>query len=145
MIRWVPVLMLLVVALPAAANDWVVDARIWIDGELSGTPRLVVMADTPASIEVDKGDVAWRMNFVVEPPKADEGAASDAIWVRVGISERVGEEWIFLTDSMLGVRRGATGNFSVVDPEVEIATPRNARLFVEMTVNEAPADDPGQD
>ncbi len=140
MVRWLPIFMLLAAALPAAAENYIVDARIWIDGELSGTPRLVVMPGTPASVEVEQTDVAWRMNVVVEPPGVEEGAATDAIWVRVGISERVGEEWIFLTDSMLGVRRGATGNFSVVEPDVEIATPDNARLFVEMTVNESPAD-----
>lgn len=133
-------LLVLAVALPAAANDYLVEAQVWIDGELSGTPRLLVQPDLPASIEVEQGDVAWRMSVVVESPEAREGAASDAIWVRVGISERVGDEWIFLTDSMLGVRQGATGSFSVVEPAVEIATRENARLFVELTVHEAPGE-----
>ncbi|NKI35828.1 hypothetical protein HFP89_11705 [Wenzhouxiangella sp. XN79A] len=141
MLRWVPLLILLTAALPAVATEYLVESRVWIDGELSGSPRLLVEADRAASIEVEQGDVAWRMSVVVEPPMAEEGAASDAIWVRVGISERIGEEWIFLTDSMLGVRRGATGSFSVVEPDIEIATPETARLFVEMTVTEAPADD----
>jgi hypothetical protein len=131
----------LAAALPAAANDFMVEAQVWIDGDLSGTPRLLVQPDVPASIEVEQGDIAWRMSVVVESPEEEEGAASDAIWVRVGISERIGDEWLFLTDSMLGVRRGATGSFSVVEPEVEIATRDNARLFVELTVHEAPNDD----
>lgn len=134
-------LIVLTAALPAVANDFMVEAQVWIDGELSGTPRLLVQPDVPASIEVEYGDVAWRMSVVVESPEAREGAASDAIWVKVGISERVGDEWIFLTDSMLGVRKGATGSFSVVEPDVEIATRDNARLFVELSVHEAPSDD----
>lgn len=141
LVRAVLTLVVLVLALPAAANDFMVEARVWIDGELSGTPRLLVQPDVPASVEVEQGDIAWRMSVVVESPEAREGAASDAIWVKVGISERVGDEWIFLTDSMLGVRKGATGSFSVVAPDVEIATRDNARLFVELSVHEAPSDD----
>lgn len=130
----------LAVALPAAATEYVVDSTVWIDGERSGSPRLVVESGTPATVEVAYGEVAWRMDVVVEAPMAEEGAASDAIWVRVGISERIDGEWIFLTDSMLGVRHGATGAFSVVESDVEIATPESARLYVEMTVSEVPAD-----
>lgn len=118
---------------PALAADYQVQARVWINGELRGTPEVVVERGSEATIEMDQGRTAWRMNILVESPGSEEGATDDAIWIKVGISERVDGEWAFLTDSMLGVPAGKTGTFSVVDHGVETATPDNARLYVEIS------------
>ncbi len=123
----------------ASATDYVVESSVWIDGELRGTPTVVVESDKEATIEMAQGDTGWRMTLLVEAPMDHEGAAPDAIWIRVGISERIDGDWEFLTDSMLGVRTGATGSFSVVDPGIDAATPETSRLFVEL--NARPAED----
>ena len=138
-LRLIGSLALLLSAGLASATDYVVESSVWIDGELRGTPSVVVEADKEATIEMAQGETGWRMTLLVEPPMEHEGAARDAIWIRVGISERIDGEWEFLTDSMLGVRTGSTGSFSVVDPGVDAATPESARLYVEL--NARPVED----
>lgn len=136
--RQMLIVFLLALSAGASAETYLVEARVWIDGELRGEPSVLVESGTEATIEMNQAETGWRMNVLVEPPMAHEGAASDAIWIRVGISEQVDGDWVFLTDSILGVRNRQPGVFSVVGPDVETAAPDNARLYVELTA--APAD-----
>lgn len=143
MMRILLVSLVLALGVPGAgtalAADYQVEARVWIDGELRGTPAVLVESGREATIEMDQVRSAWRMSVLIESPGREEGAAADAIWIKVGISERIDGEWSFLTDSMLGVPAGKTGTFSVVEPGVETATPENARLYVEISAT--PAED----
>lgn len=111
-----------------------VKTKVWMDGELRGTPELVVQAESDAMIENRSGDDAWRMHVLIEAPDESENAMDGAIWIKLGIEQEADGEWEFLTDTMLGLPPGQTGSISVVDEGVEIATPENANLFVEVTV-----------
>lgn len=124
---------LLIASAAASAESYLVEAKVWIDGDLRGEPSVLVESGTEATIEMDQAGSGWRMNVLVEPPTVSEGAASDAVWLRIDISEQVDGEWEFLTDSMLGLRAGQTGSFSVVGTDTETATPENARLYVELS------------
>lgn len=132
-------LLLLAVGVSALAETEVgpqysVKTKVWMDGELRGTPELVVQAESDAMIENRSGDDAWRMHVLIEAPDESENAMDGAIWIKLGIEQEADGEWEFLTDTMLGLPPGQTGSISVVDEGVEIATPENANLFVEVTV-----------
>ncbi|MEM7055236.1 MAG: hypothetical protein AAF446_11945 [Pseudomonadota bacterium] len=118
-----------------ALPQYMIQTKVWMDGELRGEPLLQVEANSEAMItqQVNEGS-AWRMNVLVEAPGEHENAIEGAIWLKLSIEEEVDGEWAFLTDTMLGLPAGQTGNLSVVDEGIEIATPENARLFVEVTV-----------
>lgn len=146
LIRILLAVLALAVGLPAVARDYEVAARIWIDGELRGTPTVVVEPDTDATIEAATGDSGWRMDLRIEPALDAEGAEPDAVWIRVGISEKVDGQWQFLTDTMLGTRLGTPGQFSVVEDagdEGRTVPREEAALFVELTARAA-GDEPDE-
>lgn len=133
------VLLVLLYATPVGADEFEIEAKVWIDGELRGSPMVIVEEGKEATIEMDQGDSGWRMSLLVEPPMAHEEASRDAIWIRVGLSERIDGEWVFLTDTMLGARFGQPAHISVVgDAEDGEPVPREqARLLVEMIARPA--------
>lgn len=118
----------------AVGPQYSVKTKVWMNGDLRGTPELVVQAESDAMIENRSGDDAWRMHVLVEAPHESENAMDGAIWIKLGIEQEVDGEWEFLTDTLLGLPPGQTGSISVVGEHVEIATPENANLFVEVTV-----------
>ncbi|MDX1626063.1 MAG: hypothetical protein R3323_06080 [Wenzhouxiangellaceae bacterium] len=114
-----------------------VSASVWIDGELRGRPSLVVEPGVEGTIEVGRPGGGWRLRVLVEPPAEVEGAAEGALWLTLGLEERVDGEWEFLTDSMLGIPPGRRGSVSVVEEGVQTASPENARLYVDVEVRPA--------
>ena len=119
--------------LPAAESDqFVVEMDLWIDGEQRGTPIVVVAAGEGASVEVGdtSGENGWKIDVLVEPPAASEGAPNGAIWLSLTVYERRDGEWQPLADSLLGVPEGRTGVMSVVEPGVEQATPENSLVYL---------------
>lgn len=137
----------LLVAASVSADEFEIETRVWIDGELRGSPMVVVEDGKEGTVEVAQGDSGWRMSLMVEPPMAHEQASRDAIWIRVGLSERIEGEWVFLTDTMVGARFGQPARISVVD-NAEDGTPvpeEQARVLVELSARPVSPDGPESD
>lgn len=112
-----------------------IEATVWSGGELRGRPELILTPGTPGRFEIHGPDSSWRIGVDVEPPSPTENADPDALWLRVGIEQRIDGEWEFLTDTMLGTPLGRPGRISVVeDSEGEAAArPEDAALYLELT------------
>jgi hypothetical protein len=112
-----------------------IEATVWSGGELRGRPELILEPGTPGRFEIHGPNSSWRIGVDVEPPSPGENADPDALWLRVGIEQRVDDEWVFLTDTMLGTPLGRPGRISVVeDSEGEAqAEPEDAALYLELT------------
>jgi len=119
-------------ALAAEARQYMVEMALWIDGEQRGTPMVVVSPDEPASVVVSDpaGEGGWKVEVLVDPPVASEGAPAGAIWLNLAVHERRDGEWELLADTLLGVPEGREGVLSVVDSGVEQATPENSRVYL---------------
>lgn len=118
-----------------APTEYRVEAEVWSGGELRGRPELVLTPGTPGRFEIHGPDSSWRIGVDVEAPSPSEKADPDALWLKVGIEQRVDGEWVFLTDTMLGTPLGRPGRISVVEGsegEAE-ARPEDAALYLELT------------
>ena len=124
---------LLALALSGAvsAEQYLVEAELWLDGELQGTPSMIVAAGSPASISRGdlEQDAIWRLEIEVEPAASHILSPGDALWIHVGLHQKIDGEWEHLADSMLGVPEGQTATFSVVDGDVE-SSPENAAVYL---------------
>jgi len=122
---------------PAAGESWLVDLQLWLNGEARDTAPLIIEVGQPASVSwIDEQDQSgWRLDLAIEQPLSDEGAPAGAIWLHVGIFERDDGEWTLLTDSMLGVPAGQEGVLSVVDQDVEHATPDNSQIYLKTRIS----------
>lgn len=133
--------MLLVVALlalagSASASDvdkYMLEMKVWIEGEHRDDPLLVVDAGEPASIAFENADgrTGWKLDVQVDPPGPGEGAPEGAIWVDFSIHQLENGQWEHLADSMIGVHEGRTGTLSVANGEGE-STPQNSLVYVEV-------------
>lgn len=125
---------LLLVSAGALAETYSIQSELWLDGELRGSPELVVEAGKDATVETTDGDSGWRLVFRVEPPAEHEGAASGSLWLHIEAFERSEGEWHALADSLLGLPPGQTGTFSIVeDPDTD-PKPDNARMYLQVDV-----------
>lgn len=119
LLRALPMLVPAVLAGNLFADDaerYMVEMELWIEGELRGTPMVVVEADEPAeisSLEAD-GLAGWKIELEVEPPGAGEAAPEGAIWLHLSIHQYEDGEWLHLADSLLGVPEGRANTLSVV-------------------------------
>src|SRR6056297_1426894 len=126
----------------AGAERYEISARVWIDGELRGTPVLIVEPDKTASIRVGNGHSAWRMSVLVEAPDPSEAADPGGIWMVVGLDRKTGDGWEHLTETLIGTPLGETGRISVVAPDAPAdASPEQAQLYVELVARESSDDD----
>lgn len=120
----------------AAASDkpdrYMVEMELWIEGEQRGSPMLVVEPGEPASIEVSdpSGEGGWKIDLLVDPPVASEGAPVGSIWLNLAVHELRDGEWESLTDSLLGLREGRTGTMTVVESGVDQATRENSLVHL---------------
>ena len=124
------------------SNQYLVKAKIWMDGELFATPSLLVEAGTDAMVSqmVDHEDglveeQGMRMHVRVEPTDEFERAIQQAIWLTLSIEEYSEGQWSLLTDAMIGVPPGETGTVAVADEGIEQPNAENASLFVELEVD----------
>ncbi|MCC5865902.1 MAG: hypothetical protein JJU31_12330 [Wenzhouxiangella sp.] len=140
-LRGLSLLLAGLLAAPALAADrYLVESSLWLDGQLAGTPTLIVEADEPASLERG-GEVGFRLTLMVEPV-LDELVPQDILWLHVTIEQLGDEGWEELADSMLGAREGEPTTLSVVEAGQE-ATPESASLFLEARISRLrPADQP---
>jgi hypothetical protein len=131
MLRMSFALLALALSGAVAAEQYLVEIELWLDGEQQGTPALVVEAGSMASIS--RGDVesdeVWRLEIEVEPADSHILSPGDALWVHVGVHQKIDGEWEHLADSILGVPEGQTATFSVVDGEAE-STPETAAVYL---------------
>ncbi|WP_147306651.1 MULTISPECIES: hypothetical protein [unclassified Wenzhouxiangella] len=109
-----------------------VEMELWIEGEQRGTPMLVVEPGEPATVEVSDatGESGWKIELLVDPPIASEGAPVGSIWLNLAVQERREGEWELLTDSLLGVREGRTGTMTLVESGVDEATRENSLVHL---------------
>lgn len=110
-----------------------IESAVWCSGELRGEPELLLSPGVPGTFEIHSPDSSWRLSVEVETPTENEGAASESLWFKVGIEQRVDGEWEFLTDTMLGTPMGKPGIVTVVDNGEQDAGPETAPLYVELT------------
>lgn len=98
-----------------AAERYMIEMELWIDGSKRGEPMLIVEPAEPAEISSTdpEGEKGWRIELEVEPPAAIEGSAGGSIWLRLSIHRLVDGSWQYLTDSMLGVPEGESHTLSV--------------------------------
>ena len=116
-------------SLLAADEQYLVETRVWLDGELAGTPTLIVQAGQPASIE-RAGEPHFRLSLMVEPAR-DRFAPLETLWLTIEVEVFGDDGWEPLVDSLLGVHEGRTASLSLVDGDAE-SSPETARLFVEV-------------
>ncbi len=111
------------------AEQFLVEAELWIDGEQRGTPTLIIDAGESASMEVDDGTAAWRLEVEVERPAGIDMAPAGSLWLHIGVHQQSEGEWQHLADSILGVPEGETATLSVVDGDAP-ATPELAAVYL---------------
>lgn len=113
-------------------DRYMVEMELWIEGEQRGTPMVVVEPGEPASVEVSdpSGERGWKIDLLVDPPVAAEGAPVGSIWLNLAVHELRDGEWEPLTDSLLGLREGRTGTMTVVDSDVDQATQENSLVHL---------------
>lgn len=119
----------------AAEQRYLVEAELWLDGVQRGTPRLMILPYTEASLAVDGDDAAWRLEVEVEPVD-DAYAPANALWVHVAVHQRTGEVWEHLVDSIVGVPEGEFATVSVVDGDA-LATPETAHVYLRIRTTRA--------
>lgn len=120
------------------AETYRIQSELWLDGELRGSPELVVEAGKDATVETTDGDSGWRLVFRVEPPAEHEGAASGSLWLYIEAFERSEGEWHALADSLLGLPPGQTGTFSIVEDSETDPKPDSARMYLQVDVTSLP-------
>jgi len=139
--RMMAMLGLLLAPLALAQQDEVapaqyrVEARVWSGGDLRGEPQLDLQPGNAGRFVVRAPESSWRISVEVEPPSEHEGAEPGALWLEVGIEQRVDGDWLFLTDTMLGTPAGEPGRISVVedDESGDPVGPERAMLYIELT------------
>ncbi|MFU8830856.1 MAG: hypothetical protein ACNA7J_01755 [Wenzhouxiangella sp.] len=112
-----------------AAEQFLVEAELWIDGEQRGTPTLIIEAGEPANMEVGDETSAWRLEVEVERPAGIDMAPAGSLWLHIGVHQQSDGEWEHLADSILGVPEGETATLSVVDGDAP-ATPETAAVYL---------------
>lgn len=115
----------------ALAEQFLIEAELWLDGEKQGTPTLIVDGGSMASIGPtdDEGAELWRLEVEVEPAESHILSPGDALWVHVGVHQKLDGEWEHLADSILGVPEGQTATLSVVDGDAE-SSPETAAVYL---------------
>ena len=142
------VLLLIAVASSIAKGEeprFLIEMALWLHGEQHGAPRMIVQADSPASIEQSNHQTGWRIDVEVEKPGAHEQAPGDALWLHIGVHEKIDGEWDLLADSILGVPEGQPATLSVVDGDVSDPSPQTSIVYLRATTSrvqpgEMPAD-----
>lgn len=131
MIKVMVALMSLGLAAQVLAEQYLIEAELWLDGEKQGTPTLVVNAGSPASIARldDDGSDSWRLEVEVESADSHILSPGDALWVNVSVHQSVNGRWEHLADSILGVPEGQTATLSVVDGDAE-SSPETAAVYL---------------
>lgn len=125
-------------------SRFLIDMELWLYGEEQGTPSVFVTGGEPASIEQGGGSRDWRIEVEVEKPAAYEQAPGNALWLQLAVYEQVDGEWEMLADTMLGVPEGQPATLSVVEGEVEEASPDNSIVFLRATTSRLqPGEMPG--
>jgi hypothetical protein len=114
----------------AAEPQFLVEARLWIEGESRGEPRFVVEPNAEANIAVGAPEGVWQLTVKVEPVE-DAFAPANTLWMHLGVDQRTAEGWEELTDSLLGVPEGEWATLSVVEGETE-STPETASVYLEV-------------
>lgn len=119
-------------ALADEGRQYMVEMELWIDGEQRGAPIVVTSPGEAASLEISdpSGDGAWRIEVLLEPPMASEGAPMGSLWLNLTVHEKVDGEWEALADSLIGVPEGRTGTMAVVESIGETATPENSLVYL---------------
>ncbi|MGY6630481.1 MAG: hypothetical protein ACXIUL_05660 [Wenzhouxiangella sp.] len=112
-----------------ADDQFLIETRLWLGGELAGTPTVIARAGEPATLE-RLGEPQFRLTLTVEAVQ-DRFAPTDTLWLTVEVETPGEEGWEAMVDTLLGVQEGRTASFSVVDGDDE-ATPETARLFLEV-------------
>lgn len=114
------------------ADRYMVEMELWIEGEQRGTPMLVVEPGEPATVEVSdsSGEGGWKIDLLVDPPIASEGAPVGSVWLNLAVQERRDGEWELLTDSLLGLREGRAGTMTLVESGVDEATRENSLVHL---------------
>lgn len=138
--RWLPAVALAVGLLSQAAlaePRFLVEAELWVDGVLRGTPSLLVAALTEARLETGEADERWRLAVEVEPVD-DAYAPADTLWVHVAVHQRTAEGWDHLLDSIVGVPAGEVATVSLVDGDAE-ASPQTAAVYLRIRTTAAAA------
>jgi hypothetical protein len=125
----------LIVQAAAAEQHYLVEAELWIDGVQRGTPSLLILANTEASVGTGDDDAGWRLEVEVEPVD-DRFAPSGTLWVHVAVHQRHGEYWEHLADSIVGVPEGEFATVSVVDGDA-MATPETAHVYLRIRTTRA--------
>jgi hypothetical protein len=123
----------LLISSAAAAEQFVVEAELWLAGEKHAAPTLIVAAGSPASVSRgdEDGSELWRLEVEVERAESHILSPGDALWVHVGVHQKIDGEWEHLLDSILGVPEGQTATLSVVDGDAE-ATPETAEVYLRL-------------
>lgn len=119
---------LLLAQTAVAGQRFAVEAELWIDGVQRGTPSLLILANTEASLETGSDDERWRLEVEVEPVE-DAYAQADTLWVHVAVHHRMDEAWDHLLDSIVGVPEGEWATVSLVDGDAP-ATPESAAVYL---------------
>ena len=124
-------------ALASEGDRYVIEMELWVDGEQRGTPLIVLPSEEPGSVEVadEDGDQGWRIEVLVEPPTATEGAPLGSVWLSLAVHERKEGDWELLADSLLGVPEGRNSSMSVVEPGIENATRENSLVHLSATAS----------
>jgi len=119
-------------ALGVDGSQYMVEMELWIDGEQRGTPIVVTPAEEPATVEIGDpgGGDRWKIELVLEPPAASEGAPGGAIWLNLSVYERRDGEWELLADSLLGVPEGRSATMTVIDAGDGPATRENSLVHL---------------
>ena len=112
-----------------AADQYLIETRLWLDGELAGSPTVIAQAGEPASLE-RLGEPQFRLTLMIEAVQ-DRFAPTDTLWLTVEVETPGEDGWEAMVDTLLGVQEGQTASFSVVEGADE-ATPETARLFLEV-------------
>lgn len=115
----------------AVAEQFLVEAELWLDGERHDVPVMIVTAEEAASVSplADSSMLQWRLDVEVERAAEHMMAPDNALWVHVGIHHKIDGEWEHLTDSILGVPEGETAILSVVDGDAE-ASPETSAVYL---------------
>ncbi|NBB93170.1 MAG: hypothetical protein GVY32_08385 [Gammaproteobacteria bacterium] len=115
------VAMLLGASPAQAAERYMIEMALWIEGSKRGEPMLIVEPGEPAEISSTdpEGENGWRIELEVEPPAPIDGGAGGAIWLHLSIHRLVDGNWQYLTHSMLGVPEGESNTLSVASGDGE--------------------------
>lgn len=129
-------LLSVVAAISVSAADkpdrYMVEMELWIEGEQRGTPMVLVEPGESATVEVSdaSGESGWKIDLLVDPPVASEGAPFGSIWLSLAVQELRDGEWELLTDSLLGLREGRAGTMTLVESGVDQATQENSLVHL---------------